>query len=86
MFSTINLKTIKLRLYFCHQWVPSIKFQKFLSGSQICVRCSKYGRDRSGELSGEFSIQSLVDMHGKFVELCHWERRKLYNETDETIN
>lgn len=39
-----------------------------------------------GELSGEFSIQSLVDMHGKFVELGHWERRKLYNETDETIN
>lgn len=39
-----------------------------------------------GELSGEFSIESLLDMDGTFVELGHWERRKLYNETDDVIN
>lgn len=40
----------------------------------------------NGELSGEFSIESLLDMEGTFVELGHWERRKLYNETDDMIN
>lgn len=40
----------------------------------------------SGELSGEFSIESLLDMEGTFVELGHWERRKLFNETDDVIN
>ena len=39
-----------------------------------------------GELSGEFSIESLIDMKGTFVELGHWERRKFFNETDSVIN
>lgn len=39
-----------------------------------------------GELNGEFSIQSLIDMGGEYVELGHWERRKLFNETDKTVN
>lgn len=39
-----------------------------------------------GELSGEFSVQSLAEMGGSFVELGHWERRQLFNETDDTIN
>lgn len=39
-----------------------------------------------GELSGEFSIESLIDMKGTFVELGHWERRKFFNETDNVIN
>ena len=39
-----------------------------------------------GELSGEFSIESLIDMKGTFVEFGHWERRKFFNETDSVIN
>lgn len=59
---------------------------KVLTGSQFAFGAQNMAEIDQGELSGEFSIQSLVDMHGKFVELGHWERRKLYNETDETIN
>ncbi|MEO1770486.1 triose-phosphate isomerase family protein [Candidatus Enterococcus ferrettii] len=44
------------------------------------------GSIEHGELSGEFSIESLIDMEGTFVELGHWERRKLFNETDDIIN
>ncbi|WP_326931381.1 MULTISPECIES: triose-phosphate isomerase family protein [Enterococcus] len=40
----------------------------------------------NGELSGEFSIESLIEMNGTFVELGHWERRRLFNETDDIIN
>lgn len=57
-----------------------------LSGSLIHFGAQNMAVIDQGELSGEFSIQSLVEMQGKFVELGHWERRKLYNETDETIN
>ncbi|EOL43112.1 triose-phosphate isomerase [Enterococcus phoeniculicola] len=42
--------------------------------------------DAQGEYSGEYSIESLVDCGGKYVELGHWERRELYGETDEQIN
>ncbi|MEO1770381.1 triose-phosphate isomerase family protein [Candidatus Enterococcus ferrettii] len=40
----------------------------------------------NGELTGEFSIESLIDMKGTFIELGHWERRYLFNETDNIIN
>nr|WP_242704398.1 triose-phosphate isomerase family protein [Enterococcus sp. 665A] len=59
---------------------------KVLSGSLIEFGAQNMAVIDQGELNGEFSIQSLVDMQGKFVELGHWERRKLYNETDEAIN
>lgn len=59
---------------------------KVLSGSLIEFGAQNMAVIDQGELSGEFSIQSLVDMQGKFVELGHWERRKLFNETDDTIN
>ncbi|MDT2759906.1 triose-phosphate isomerase family protein [Enterococcus xiangfangensis] len=39
-----------------------------------------------GEYSGEYSIESLIDIGGKYVELGHWERRTLFGETDELIN
>lgn len=40
----------------------------------------------SGEYSGEYSIDSLIDIGGQYVELGHWERRKLFGDTDEWIN
>lgn len=39
-----------------------------------------------GEMSGEYSIESLIDVKGEFVEIGHWERRILFRETDELIN
>lgn len=40
----------------------------------------------AGEYSGEYSIESLMDIGGQYVELGHWERRKLFGDTDEWIN
>lgn len=39
-----------------------------------------------GEYSGEYSIESLVDIDGQYVELGHWERREIFNESDYLIN
>lgn len=39
----------------------------------------------NGALTGEFSVESLIDMEGKYVELGHAERRKNFNETNEMI-
>lgn len=40
----------------------------------------------SGQYSGEYSIESLIDVHGEYVELGHWERRSMFGDTDELIN
>ncbi|MFC6347629.1 triose-phosphate isomerase family protein [Vagococcus carniphilus] len=39
-----------------------------------------------GEMSGEYSIESLIDIKGEFVEIGHWERRLIFGETEELIN
>lgn len=39
-----------------------------------------------GACSGEFSIESLIDLGGEYVELGHWERREFFKETEEQIN
>lgn len=39
----------------------------------------------SGAFTGEFSINTLVEMGGSYVEIGHSERRTLFNETDEMI-
>lgn len=40
----------------------------------------------TGEYSGEYSIESLIDVGGKYVELGHWERRIMFGDTDDLIN
>lgn len=39
-----------------------------------------------GMFSGEYSIDSLIDEAGEYVELGHWERRSIFKESDELIN
>jgi len=39
----------------------------------------------NGAYTGEFSIESLVDMGGSYVEIGHSERRSLFHESDEMI-
>ena len=40
----------------------------------------------NGALTGEFSIESLVDLQGHYVEIGHYERRTYFHEDDELIN
>ncbi|MBM7689253.1 triose-phosphate isomerase [Enterococcus ureilyticus] len=39
-----------------------------------------------GAYTGEFSIDSLLDMEGTYVELGHIERRTIFSESDDMIN
>jgi triosephosphate isomerase len=39
-----------------------------------------------GAYTGEFSIDSLLAMHGSYVELGHVERRTIFGESDDLIN
>lgn len=39
-----------------------------------------------GAYTGEFSIDSLLDMEGTYVELGHIERRTIFGESDDLIN
>ena len=40
----------------------------------------------NGALTGEFSIESLVDLQGHYVEIGHYERRTYFHEDNELIN
>lgn len=42
--------------------------------------------EQSGAFTGEVSINSLVEMGLKYVEIGHSERRSLFNDTHATIN
>jgi len=54
-----------------------------LKGSVIGLGAQNIAPFVVGEYSGEYSIESLVDVGGTYVELGHWERRSLFGETDE---
>lgn len=41
---------------------------------------------KNGAMTGEFSLESLIDMGGSYVELGHYERRTFLQENDEVIN
>lgn len=55
-------------------------------GTNISIGAQNIAPIDRGEMSGEYSIESLIDIGGKFVEIGHWERRLLFGETDELIN
>lgn len=54
--------------------------------SNIGLGAQNISTHMQGEFSGEYSIESLVDCGGRYVEIGHWER-KIYNgETYKSIN
>lgn len=59
---------------------------KELQNSTIKIGSQTISMYRSGEYSGEYSIESLIDIGGEYVEVGHWERRLYFNETEEVIN
>lgn len=59
---------------------------KVLSHSRIHIGAQNISGYASGAHTGEYSIESLIDVGGDYVELGHWERRQYFNETDEAIN
>lgn len=57
-----------------------------LKGADIKVGAQNIAPFLHGEYSGEYSIESLVDISGQYVELGHWERREIFHESDDLIN
>lgn len=57
-----------------------------LKGSRIELGAQNIAAISEGALTGEYSIQSLIDKNGKYVELGHAERRMTLNESDYLIN
>lgn len=56
------------------------------SSSQIIYGAQNVHWDDAGAFTGEVSAPMLKDLGCYFVEINHQERRKYFNETDETAN
>lgn len=57
-----------------------------LDDTDIGIGAQNIAPFKSGEYSGEYSIESLLDINGRYVELGHWERRSMFGDTDDLIN
>lgn len=56
------------------------------SRSPIKFGAQNIAQIKNGAMTGEFSLETLVDMQGRFVELGHYERRTFLHESDKAIN
>ena len=57
-----------------------------LRDSPIGLGSQNIAHVANGAFTGEFSIESLIDMGGTYVEIGHSERRTIFHETDELIS
>lgn len=57
-----------------------------LKDSEIGLGSQNIGPEPNGAYTGEFSIETLKDLHGEYVEIGHIERRTIFKETDDIIN
>lgn len=57
-----------------------------LKESEIGLGSQNMAPEPNGAYTGEFSIESLIEMKGGYVEIGHIERRRIFQETDEMIN
>ncbi|SET54709.1 triosephosphate isomerase [Enterococcus malodoratus] len=69
---------------------PSIGTLPFVSevtkDTTVLLGAQNIAPYKHGQYTGEYSIESLIDIGGKYVEIGHWERRELFGDTDEIIN
>lgn len=57
-----------------------------VNGTSIGLGAQNISTHENGEYSGEYSIDSLIDCGGQYVELGHWERKDYYGENYTSIN
>lgn len=72
--------------FFCPSMGVIYPVSQVLKDSTISLGAQNVGLYANGAYTGEFSIESLIDMSGKYVEIGHCERRNLFNESDEMIH
>lgn len=59
---------------------------QFLKPTHIEYGAQNIGPELDGAFTGEFSLESLIDMGGKYVELGHAERKRIFKENYDLIN
>ncbi|WP_124059077.1 triose-phosphate isomerase family protein [Vaginisenegalia massiliensis] len=57
-----------------------------LDHSEINFGSQNICPNKNGAFTGELSIESLLDLGGKFVEIGHYERRVFFHEDNHMIN
>jgi triosephosphate isomerase len=57
-----------------------------LKDSYISLGAQNISPKKNGPYTGELSIESVIEMGGKFVELGHAERKSIFKETQDMIN
>lgn len=72
-------------LFFCPSIGALWAVAFVLEESKIRLGTQNIGPVASGAYTGEFSIESLIEMGGGYVEIGHSERRLLFQESDEMI-
>lgn len=60
--------------------------QDVLHESSIGVGAQNIAPEQNGAFTGEYSIETLLEVGGKYVEIGHNERIHLFNESFELIN
>lgn len=55
-------------------------------GSSISYGSQNIAPEKNGAFTGEYSIETLIDIGGDVVEIGHYERITLFNESRELIN
>jgi len=59
---------------------------QILQNSRIALGAQNISPEKNGPFTGELSIESVIEMGGKFVEIGHAERKAIFHETLEMIN
>lgn len=58
---------------------------KILLDTQVGWGSQNMAPFKNGAYTGELSVESLVELGAKYVEIGHFERRTIFKETDEMI-
>lgn len=84
LFSLGNLSDIDVYLF------PSMGSlhiaRDIFKGTSISYGAQNIAPAINGAFTGEYSLESLIDIDGSVVEIGHYERITLFNETKERIN
>lgn len=84
-----EMKEVKLRnveIVLCPPFTHIESFAKNLKNKTVKIGAQDIFWEQEGPYTGEISPLMVKNLKGEFVIVGHSERRKLFGETDETIN
>ena len=81
-----NIEDCKSEVIICVPFTDLFYAISFCQGTNIHVGAQNMFYEDSGAYTGEVSAQMLKCINTEYVIIGHSERRKYFNETDETVN